>query len=111
MNYKISILFTALAFCCISSFSQSSYQKMISEKGIDYSELPDPRPANQTLWNAVPADVTVAFGSADIRYAKSNPPAEEHTAAQWSAIAWKGERVHTQLLIYTKIPIRNLRII
>ena len=109
MFHKVFLILLVL-FTGINSFSQSSYQKTIAEKGIDYSELPDPRPANQSLWNAVPADVTVSFGTADIRFAKSSPPAEEHTATQWSAIAWKGERVHTQLVIYTKIPISNLRI-
>jgi len=110
MNYKISILFTTLAFLGINAFSQSNYQKMIAEKSIDYSELPDPRPVNRALWKELPAAVMVSFGTADIRFAKSNPPAAEHTATQWSAIAWKGERVHTQLLISTKTPIQHLRI-
>jgi hypothetical protein len=100
-NYKACIIFKVLCLLGISSFSQS---------GIDYRELPDPRPVNNTLWKAVPADITVTFGGADMRYTKSTPPAIENITSQWVATAWKGERVHTQLLVYTKTPIKNLHI-
>jgi hypothetical protein len=56
------------------------------------------------------AEVMVSFGSADLRYAKGKAPAIKETISQWQAIAWKGEKVHTQVLVWTKTPVKNLRI-
>ena len=54
-------------------------------------------------------DIQIGFGSVDVRYAKSSPPVIQPDA-QAHIIAWKGERVHLQLLVYTKVSINNLRI-
>ncbi|HEY1201908.1 MAG TPA: glycoside hydrolase domain-containing protein, partial [Niastella sp.] len=53
-------------------------------------------------------DIQVGFGSVDVRYAKNLSPVITQQPNQ--AIAWKGERVHLQLLVYTKISIKNLRV-
>ncbi|MCS3798609.1 glycoside hydrolase domain-containing protein [Niastella sp. OAS944] len=53
-------------------------------------------------------DIQVGFGSVDVRYAKNLPPVVTQQPNQ--SIAWKGERVHLQLLVYTKISIKNLRV-
>ena len=79
-------------------------------KGIDYTELPDPHPVNTSSWGHLPTDLLVGFGSTDIRYTKTSAPDIKDVKAQWLATAWKGERVHTQLLISTRTPIKNLRI-
>lgn len=103
MNFKIAILVLVLFLRCTASFSQTMVQK-----GIDYSEAADPHPANTISWKNMPADVMVRFGTADIRYAKRDAPNDAST--QWQATAWRGEKVHTQVLVYTKTPIKDLRI-
>lgn len=66
-----------------------------------YQELPDPRPVDQASWKAVETGTHASFGSADIRYEKRNAPDPATFRATWNAKAWKGEKVHTQLVIYT----------
>lgn len=68
----------------------------------DYRELPDPKPVNQTSWAAVKdAQLHVAFGTADTRYEKRNAPDNSQAADSWKATAWKGERIHTQLVLWS----------
>ncbi len=105
MNFKIAILVLALFLRCTVSFSQTMVQA-----GIDHSEAADPHPANTVSWKNMPADVMVRFGSADIRYAKKDAPGMNDVSTQWHATAWRGEKVHTQVLVCTKTPIKDLRI-
>ncbi|CAL1516571.1 glycoside hydrolase domain-containing protein [Chitinophaga sp. MM2321] len=71
----------------------------------DYQELPDPRPVNQASWDAVKDNqLRVAFGTADTRYEKRNAPDNNGLSKTWTTKAWKGERVHTQLVIWSKQP-------
>ncbi|PSL50109.1 uncharacterized protein DUF4091 [Chitinophaga niastensis] len=68
----------------------------------DYRELPDPKSVNNTSWEAVKGNqLHVAFGTADTRYEKRNAPDNNGLAPTWNAKAWKGERIHTQLVIWT----------
>lgn len=55
-------------------------------------------------------DVQIGFGSTDIRYAKAGSPNITQPVVPWQAIAWKGEKVHAQLLICTKTAINSLRV-
>ncbi|MCW3463277.1 DUF4091 domain-containing protein [Chitinophaga nivalis] len=70
----------------------------------DYQELPDPRPVNAASWEAVKdTQLHIAFGTPDTRYEKSNAPAASSLTATWHAKAWKGERIHTQLVIWSAV--------
>ncbi|MFB0494941.1 hypothetical protein ABID99_001178 [Mucilaginibacter sp. OAE612] len=71
-----------------------------------YQELPDPKPVKRAGWSALKPGVYVSFATADIRYDKHNAPAISPLQAQWKTKAWKGEKVHTQFLIWTT---RNLK--
>src|SRR5215212_2083287 len=101
MSYRLYLVFPILFFVCRMSLAQTSF---------DYTELPDLRPVDKTGWESMPGKVMVQFGNADVRYAKNNAPDINTISPNWAATAWKGERVHTQLLISTKTPIKNLRI-
>jgi hypothetical protein len=101
MNYRLYIVFPILFFVRGMSFAQTSF---------DYTELPDFRPVDKTSWERMPDKVMVAFGNADVRYAKINAPEINTISTNWAATAWKGEKVHTQVIIWTKTPIKNLRI-
>ncbi|MEC5142234.1 glycoside hydrolase domain-containing protein [Chitinophaga sp. 212800010-3] len=68
----------------------------------DYREMPDPKPVNSASWDVVnDTRLHAAFGNADTRYDKRNAPAINGLTPDWSAKAWKGERVHTQLVIWS----------
>ncbi|GAA4471085.1 DUF4091 domain-containing protein [Nibrella saemangeumensis] len=69
-----------------------------------YTELPNPKPINQASWQAVKAGTYVSFASPDVRYEKHTAPTAALTP-QWSTKAWRGEKVHTQLLIWTTKPL------
>lgn len=71
-----------------------------------YQELPDPKPVQQESWNLLKPGVYVSFASTDIRYEKRNAPSIFPLQTQWQTKAWKGEKVHTQFLVWTT---RNLQ--
>jgi len=80
-----------------------------SKTNTDYQELPDPKPVNQIGWDALKHGVYVSFASADVRYDKNNaPPLSLKT--QWSTKAWKGEKAHTQLLVWTTRNLQQLNV-
>ena len=100
MKYKSSVLFLIFLLSGIAVFSQ-----------INNRELPDPHINSKAAWSNMPGDVLISFGGTDIRYDKSNPPAIKLPITSWKTIAWKGERVHTQLLVCTKTTINKLQVI
>ncbi|QEH43755.1 DUF4091 domain-containing protein [Chitinophaga sp. XS-30] len=84
-----------LAISCNVNVQQQEQQPQ------QYQELPDPRPVDEATWAAVTPGSHAGFGSADIRYEKRNAPDPASLKASWNTRAWKGEKIHTQFLIYT----------
>ncbi|SFD13104.1 protein of unknown function [Chitinophaga sp. CF118] len=75
-------------------------------KPLPYQDLPDPRTLNKSSWDAVTGpDLHARFASADIRYEKGSVPDAGSLQSEWQVKAWKGEQVHTQLLIWTTKPL------
>ena len=68
---------------------------------VDYSELADPKPANKSSWLALKPGQHVRFASTDVRYEKHTAPVIDAAGTTWHAKAWKGEKVHTQILIWS----------
>ncbi len=62
----------------------------------------------EQAWAAVPAGLQAAFGSVDVRYPKAQVPTD--TADNWSATAWRGERVHCQALAWSSEGAEQLRV-
>ncbi|WP_276482651.1 DUF4091 domain-containing protein [Paraflavitalea pollutisoli] len=73
------------------------------------SPLPAANRQNSTGWQGQPAAVQVSFASGSQRYAQDTPPTIE-VSNQWSAAGWKGEKVHTQLLIWSTTPVTDIRV-
>lgn len=63
------------------------------------AEPANPLPADPAAWQQVTAGLQVGFGSVDVRYRQQEPPAT--TAATWQVQAWRGERVHTQVVVWS----------
>jgi len=72
-----------------------------------YQELPDPEKTPVEEWAKVTNDIQVSFVSSNLSYPKSQPPLITETTT-WQCKAWKGEKVHTQLLLWTKTDIEVL---
>lgn len=78
---------------------------------LSFQDLPDPRPLNISSWQAVTgANPHVSFASADIRYEKGSAPDAGNLQSGWQVKAWKGEQVHTQLLIWTTKPLTGVTV-
>ena len=60
-------------------------------------------------WKKVAPGLHAAFASVDERYARDAAPAGDEKA-EWSATAWRGERVHTQALLWTADGARQVRL-
>ncbi len=71
-----------------------------------YHELPNPAITLVEEWSKVQADINVSFASDNVRYPKEKVPAI--SSADWNVTAWKGEKVHTQILVWSKITIPDL---
>lgn len=74
-----------------------------------YQELPDPSKTNVEEWSKVRNDINVSFASDNIRYPKSSVPVVS-LQLNWEPISWKGEKIHTQILVWTKRDIPNLTV-
>ncbi|WEK20989.1 MAG: DUF6067 family protein [Candidatus Pedobacter colombiensis] len=72
-------------------------------KGADqfYKELPNPVATNVKAWAKLPNDINVSFASDNVRYPKEKIPLKT-IQKNWTVTGWKGEKVHTQLLVWTK---------
>lgn len=51
-----------------------------------------------------------SFGSIDRRYAKGRFPELESITHYWSGVAWRGERVYAQIVLFSKESIGQLRV-
>lgn len=72
-----------------------------------YHELPDPSPAGNSGWTTVKDDINLSFVSSNISYSKGQAPEITKNTA-WKTKAWKGEKIHTQLLLWAKTDIEAL---
>lgn len=73
----------------------------------DYHELENPVQVNYELWNGIEGK-HVVWGSIDERYKQEEPP-QILQAKSIEVTAWRGERVHSQFVVYGNEYIRNLK--
>ena len=92
----MKIVFHCFVFLLILSCN-SSVQTI---SGPPYAELPNPKPTNEQSWQQAGSGAWVSFASADVRYEKEKVP-QLSPEQGWSGKGWKGEKIHTQLLIWT----------
>ena len=95
-----------VAFFILSSFKGFSQLSFIK----DFKELPDPKPANTNSWKAVVKGAHSGFGSENESFDRSAAPAPGQILKTWKKKAWRGERVNTQLVIYSTLPLNDIRL-
>ena len=93
MNKKILTYFTILSAILIISCSPERV------KYTTYSEPSDPNPGDTAIWNTIQKGIHASVGSIDERYKKSTVPKIE-ICNNWKGVAWKGEKVNAQLLLW-----------
>ncbi len=60
-------------------------------------------------WIGVPEGLNLSFASANTRFVKELPPKVKSETA-WNTKAWKGEKIHTQLLAWTRSNLKPISI-
>lgn len=71
-----------------------------------------PKQRNEPVagWAAMPEDILISFAGSSTRFARDLPPVLTRQD-DWKAAAWKGEKIHTQLLVSSRRAIDKLEII
>ncbi len=93
-------IFVCLFFCLIGKlFAQDLSHSKPGDKF--YLELPNPAKTDVTEWQKISKDINVSYANDNVRYPKEKVPAIAHMQI-WNAKAWKGEKVHTQILVWSK---------
>jgi hypothetical protein len=96
-----------LLFACFVSSAIFAQDMSFSKPGKTYyQELANPAKTSVEEWSKVAADVNVSFASNNVRYPKEKVPVV--SSGDWNITAWKGEKVHTQILVWTKKNIPEL---
>lgn len=73
-------------------------------------ELPDPYPVDANTWNNIDKGLKASFVSIDESFLKSAAPKSEQLRVSWKGKAWKGEKVHTQVLLWSKFKAENVKL-
>jgi hypothetical protein len=60
-------------------------------------------------WNELDDRTHVSFASTDAAFERHRVPALAEESRAWSAVAWRGERVHAQVLLWSKAGLPQLR--
>jgi len=95
---------------CLCYKSIVAQDVSFSEPGNSYyNELSETLPDQGQEWLKLEENIFASFASTNERYQKGRIP-EITYLSSWSTRAWKGEKVHTQVLVWTKTDIPELSI-
>ncbi len=96
MKYVVVLL------ACLMAIPSIAQDLSYSRPGAQYyRELPNPAKTDRAAWAKLRNNVDVSFASDNEKYSKEKPPAIS-VQTTWEATAWKGEKVHTQILVWSK---------
>jgi hypothetical protein len=94
---------------CLFSINSFAQDLSFSKPGKNvYRELPNPAVTPVEQWSKVKGEINVSFADDNVRYPKEQVP--DVSSKEWIITAWKGEKVHTQILVWTKTKITGLKI-
>jgi Domain of unknown function (DUF4091)/Family of unknown function (DUF6067) len=66
-------------------------------------------PLDATAWKKVKRGMHVAFGSGEQLYFRTEVPQIKNESAHWEATGWKGERLNTQVLVWSADSLHQVR--
>lgn len=104
---KLAICFYLFSiFLCNNLLAQDL---SFSKKGNQYyEEMKNPVATNLGAWKNLKNEFYVSYASDNERYPKEKVPAIV-TKSAWSASAWRGEMIHTQIVMWGKKNIANVK--
>ena len=109
-----------VAFLLLTLFITIGAVAQVHKGEIDSTVLPATGPAhyvpeydldvatNLQAWTTVPPGMHVAFGSEDELYFRKEVPAVKE-ANVWQAAGWKGERLNTQIVVWSADTLQQVR--
>ena len=107
-NIKNSRGIIFLLILCFFSSTISAQDLSFSKPGKKYyRELPNPVQTDAKEWSEISKSVNVSFASDNIRFPKEKVPLAGEQL-NWEGTAWKGEKIHTQILVWTNKNIKTL---
>jgi len=68
-------------------------------------------PVNPAAWTKEEAGLHVSFASTDRLYFRSEVPGLQNETLSWTATGWKGERLNSELLVWSADTLKQVRII
>ncbi|MBB6499361.1 DUF4091 domain-containing protein [Pedobacter cryoconitis] len=89
MKYLVFICFSCL---CLIARAQDVSLALQKKAPLNSQTIHDE-------WNKVANGLNVSFASANVRFARELPPKVE-LQSTWETKAWKGEKIHTQMLVW-----------
>jgi hypothetical protein len=95
-----------IAFCLAGNLLSAQDISYSSPGKNIYKELTNPAKTSAEEWSKISTDINVSFASDNARYPKERVPAV--SSKEWTIKAWRGEKVHTQILVWTKKKISGL---
>lgn len=98
-------IFALILFGCQAADRDMSFSKPGKNS---YDELKNPAKTAIAEWANMPGEVNVSFADDNVRYPKEKVPGV--SSAEWSVSSWKGEKVHAQLLVWTKKELRGVNV-
>lgn len=98
MKKVVVLLLGCVAMC--GGMQQGNAQNPAFYK--EYTELTDSREVKEEDWQRCPEGVQVSWGTTDVRYEKHNVPGIVKKIPVWRDVAWKGERLNGQALVWSK---------
>lgn len=95
-----------LAFCLLSIFGCGQQKKKILISDT-YEEPKDLSKDETENWDAITNGMHASFSSKYIRFTKSNIPKIDQNNT-WQTSAWRGERISTQMVLWSKDSVTNV---
>ncbi|MHA4843981.1 DUF4091 domain-containing protein [Flavitalea antarctica] len=93
----------SFALMAINFFSMAQDSNLVSGKRTTSAA------GREKMWSALPANLNVSFASGSVRYEKDLPP-QINQSTKWMPVAWKGEKIHTQLLVWGNEARKSIKI-
>ena len=112
----------ALLIVCLLNLILAVAYGQLYKGQVDFSKIPVPGPhyqeeytfdttLNMALWKAQKKGLHVSFVSTDELYFRTEVPELNTEALSWSETGWKGERLNTEILVWSPDTINQFRFI
>ena len=88
----------------------SSCRNSTVSRSTEFAKPSDPDTLLEDTWKAVNYGLNTGIGSVDKRYSRSAPPSSQ-ILKEWQGMAWSGERVNIQLVLWSAHNFKNVDLI